>query len=90
MTARPVDTAPDIAERIRQRLLARPGCDRVAMATRMFQTAKTLVWSRVRASGITDETDARLAVLAQLYGDDLTPAQYDALRSRLDVRRGLQ
>lgn len=88
MTVRPFDTSPDIAERIRQRLLARSGSDRVSMAARMFQTAKTLVVSRVRASGVTDETDARLAVLAQLYGDDLTPAQFDAVRARLDARRG--
>ena len=88
MTVRPFDTSPDIAERIRQRLLARSGSDRVSMATRLFQTAKTLVASRVRASGVTDETDARLAVLAQLYGDDLTSAQFDAVRARLGARRG--
>ena len=88
MTVRPFDTSPDIAERIRRRLLARSGSDRVSMAARMFQTAKTLVVSRVRASGVTDETDARLAVLAHLYGDDLTPEQFDAVRARLDARRG--
>lgn len=87
MTVRPFDTSRDITERIRQRLLARSGSDRVSMATRMFQTAKALVVSRVRASGVTDETDARLAVLAQLYGDDLTPAQFDAVRARFDARR---
>ena len=87
MTEAAFDTTPDVAERIRQRLMARTGSDRVRMATRMFQTAMTLVASRVRASGITDETDARLAVLAQLYGDDLTPSQYHAVRARLDARR---
>lgn len=87
MTEPPLDTTPDIAERLRQRLLARPGRERVEMATRMFHTAKALAASRVRASGITDETDARMAVLAQLYGDDLTPAQYAAMRTRLDARR---
>ena len=86
MTKAALDTTPDIAERIRQRLLAMPGSDRVRMATRMFQTAKALVASRVHASGVTDETDARLAVLAQLYGDDLTPVQYDAVRARFDAR----
>lgn len=88
VTVRPFDTSPDIAERIRSRLLARSGSDRVSMAARLFQTAKALVVSRVRASGITDETDVRLAVLRQLYGDDLTPAQFDAVRARLDARRG--
>lgn len=87
MTEPPLDTTPDIAERLRHRLLARPGRERVEMATRMFQTAKALVASRVRASGITAEPDARLAVLAQLYGDDLTPAQYAAVRARLDAHR---
>ena len=88
MTVRPFDTSPDIAERIRHRLLARSGSDRVLMAARMFQTAKALVVSRVRAGGITDETDVQLAVLMQFYGNDLTPAQFDAVRARLDARRG--
>ena len=87
MTVPAFDTAPDIAGRLRRRLMARSGSDRVVMATRMFQTARTLAESRVRDGGVTDEIDARLAVLAQLYGDDLTPAQYAAVRARFHARR---
>ena len=86
MSTVPFDTALDIAERVRQRLMARSGSDRVAMATRMFHTAKVLARSRIIGSGVTDEINVQLAVLAQLYGDELTPAQYAAVRARLQAR----
>ncbi len=90
MTLPVFDTSPDIAERLRLRLMARSGSHRAQMAARMFTTARALAAARVRDSGVTDELDARLAVLAQLYGDDLTPAQYSAVRARFDARRANQ
>lgn len=87
MTVPVFDTSPEIASRLRLRLMARSGSDRAVMAARMFPTARALAAARVRDSGVTDEVDARLAVLAQLYGDDLTPGQYAAVRARFDARR---
>ena len=88
MTARPFERSSDITKLIRQRQLARPTSDCLSKATPKFQKAKTLVVSRVRAIGVTDESDVRLAVLAQVYDDDLTAAQFDGVRARLDARRG--
>jgi hypothetical protein len=81
------DTAPAIAEMLLRRVLARSGSERVRMAARMFVTAKTLAASRVRAQGVSDAVESTLAVLAQLHGTDLTPAQYAAIRARFDARR---
>jgi len=36
------DTTPDIAAIVRERLLSRPGAERVAMGNRMFDVARTI------------------------------------------------
>ena len=45
------------------------------MATGMFHTAKQLVFARLRARGIHDGVELKMAALAQLYGDELTESQ---------------
>ena len=37
------DTPPEIAELVRQKLMARPGSERFVMGTRMFDAARTVV-----------------------------------------------
>jgi len=86
VTPAPPDTSPEVAEALRRRVLARSGSDRVRMAARMFHTAKVLGASRVLASGVVDDVAARLALLVHLYGADLTPSQYAALRVRFEAR----
>ena len=90
MSDEALDTAPAVAGELRRRLLARSGSERTVMAARMFHTAKALAESRARAAGLIDAVEIRMAVLRHLYGDELSPATYCAVRARLaaaDVRQ---
>jgi len=78
-----LDTTPAVASELRRRLLARSGSERTVMAARMFHTAKALAESRARADGLVDAVEIRMAVLRHLYGDELSPATYCAVRARL-------
>ena len=82
-----LDTTPEVAGELRRRLLARSGSERAVMAARMFHTVKSLAESRARADGIVDAVDIQMAVLRQLYGDELPPETYAAVRARLDQTR---
>ena len=42
------DTAPNIAALVRERLLSRPGAERVVMGSRMFDVARTIVLASFR------------------------------------------
>lgn len=86
MSAPPLDTSAAVADLLRRRLLARSGGDRVTMAAKMFATAKALATSRALDRGVSGEVDTRLAVLAQLYGEDLSPGQYAAIRARFSAQ----
>jgi hypothetical protein len=77
------DTTPAVASELRRRLLARSGSERTVMAARMFHTAKALAESRARTAGLVDAVEIRMAVLRHLYGDELPPTTYHAVRARL-------
>ena len=83
-------TTPAVARELRRRLLARSGSERTVMAARMFHTAKALAESRARAEGLVDAVEIRMAVLRHLYGDELSPATYCAVRARLAAADGRQ
>jgi hypothetical protein len=90
MSDEALDTTPAMANELRRRLLARSGSERTVMAARMFHTAKALAVSRARAAGLVDAVDIRMTVLRQLYGDELSPATYHAVRARLAAAAGRQ
>jgi hypothetical protein len=83
MSDEALDTTPEVARELRRRLLARSGSERTVMAARMFHTAKALAESRARAAGLVDAVEIRMAVLRQLYGDELPRTTYHAVRGRL-------
>jgi len=85
-----LDTTPEMVAELRRRLLARSGSERAVMAARMFHTAKALAESRARAAGLVDAIEIRMAVLRHLYGDELSPATYCAVRARLDATAARQ
>lgn len=80
------DTSPEAMAVWHRLLMARSGEQRLAMATGMFQTAKQLVFARLRARGIHDGVELKMAALAQLYGDELTESQRAGVRARLVSR----
>lgn len=59
------DTPPAVARRYRAMLLAKPGAERVAMASAMFDTARRLVLASLPPNLTPAETRARL--LARTY-----------------------
>lgn len=86
MSPHSADTSPETMALWHRLLMARTGEARLAMATGMFGTAKLLVFARLRAQGIHDEVDLKMAALEQLYGDELTDAQRVGIRARLTSR----
>jgi hypothetical protein len=63
------DTSPEIAERVREMLMARSGAERVLMCSRMFDCARAVVLASF-PPGLTDlEIKGRLC--QRLYGDEV-------------------
>jgi hypothetical protein len=60
------------------------------MASGMFHTAKQLVFARLRALGIDDAVELKMAALEQLYGSELTASQIAGIRARLISRAGVE
>jgi hypothetical protein len=60
------DTSPEIAELVRQRLMARSGSERFVMGTRMFDAARTVVLASLPAGLSPDELKRQL--FQRLYG----------------------
>jgi hypothetical protein len=68
------DTTPNIAAIVRERLLARPGAERVLMGSRMFNVARTIALASF-PSGLSEiETKARLC--ERLYGNEVNIDAY--------------
>jgi len=67
------DTPPDVEAVYREMLMAKSPGERVAMATRMFQTAKKLVIAGLRDRyGDLSEADLREKLFLIFYGDDFS------------------
>ncbi len=75
------DTSPEVMERYRAMLLSRSPSERVIMAARMFDAARTMVLASLPRNLSPDER--RRQLFARLYGDDIPASQVpEALRPR--------
>jgi hypothetical protein len=63
------DTPDDITRRYEAMLLSLPPGRRIAMALRMFDTARILAEAGLRAAGVTDPRDIRRRLLVAFCGD---------------------
>ena len=54
------DTSPEIAELVRQKLMARSGSERFVMGTRMFDAAREMVLASLPAGLTPDELKRQL------------------------------
>ncbi len=70
------DDPIDIEERFRKMIMARSPQERLAMACRMFATAKALVRSGIKEKhGLIDGYELRKHIFLRLYGQDLGEAE---------------
>jgi hypothetical protein len=60
------DTSPEIAELVRQKLMARSGSERFVMGTRMFDAARAVVEASLPANLLPEEMKRQL--FQRLYG----------------------
>ena len=90
MSPHSADTSPETMALWHRLLMARTGAERLAMATGMFGTAKLLVFARLRAQGIHDAVELKMAALQQLYGNELTESQRAGIRARLISRAAVE
>lgn len=60
------DTSPEIAELVRQKLMARSGAERFVMGTRMFDAARTVVLASL-PPGLSP-LEIRQRLFERLYG----------------------
>jgi hypothetical protein len=68
------DTSPEIAAIVRQRLLARSGAERVAMGSRMFDVARTIVLASF-PPGLS-EIERKGWLCRRLYGTEVNVEAY--------------
>jgi len=82
------DTPPDVQARVDALMRQRSGSDRVRMMSDMFDFAKALVLSNLRATHA-DASDAELHVMLfdRLYVDEIDPAQRARVVARLRGER---
>ena len=64
------DTSPEVLSRYRAQLLALPPAARLAMASRMFSTAKTLALAGIRREGGYADSSSREQLFLRLYGHE--------------------
>jgi hypothetical protein len=60
------DTSPEIAELVRQKLMARSGSERFVMGTQMFDAARTVVLASL--SPKLSSTELKRQLFQRLYG----------------------
>jgi len=68
------DTTPKIAAIVRERLLSRPGAERVVMGSRMFDVARTIALASFPPGLSEIETKRRLC--ERLYGNEVNIDAY--------------
>ena len=68
------DTTPNIEAIVRERLLARPGAERVVMGSRMFDVARTIALASFPPGLSEIETKAQLC--KRLYGNEVNIDAY--------------
>lgn len=68
------DTAPEIAEMIRKRLMAYSGTERMMMGSRMFDAVRDMVLASL-PSGLA-EIDLKASLCQRLYGQEVDQAGF--------------
>ena len=68
------DTTPEIAAIVRERLLSRPGAERVLIGSRMFDVARTIALASFPSDLSEIETKRRLC--ERLYGNEVNVETY--------------
>lgn len=67
------DTPPEVEERYRAMLMAKPGIDRLRMGAQMHEASRRLVMAGLRAQYPTaDRHELRRRFLKRFYGDELS------------------
>jgi hypothetical protein len=79
MTGETRDTSFEAEAIQRGILMARSGEDRLRMATAMWDAAKRLVESSLRARGITDPIDLKVQTFRRIYAGDFDPDTLDRI-----------
>lgn len=69
----PDDTAPGFAAMLAERLAARTGAERLAMASDLFETARQLIFAS--RPDVRDARGRRLLLLERLYPELSVPAE---------------
>lgn len=78
------DTSTEAERRFQALVMSLSPAERLAMACRMFATAKTLVESGIRhACGELEARDLRRKVFLRFYAGDFSQAEEDKILSRL-------
>ena len=78
------DAPPDVQARFDELMRQHSGTDRVLMMSEMFDFARVLVLSNLRAvhCGAT-EADLRVLLFERLYGEEIDPAERSRIVERL-------
>ena len=79
------DTPHEIAEMMRQRLMARSGAERLAMGSRMFDVARAMVLASFPAG--LSEIEVKRRLCERLYGDEIKAEGF--IQSLLKVKTAL-
>jgi len=78
------DTPADVDARFREMMLSQSPSRRVAMACRMFSTAKALVRAGIlQESGELDAEDLRERVFQRIYGNDFSASDREKILRHL-------
>ena len=68
------DTTPEIAAIVRERLLSRPGAERVLIGSRMFDVARTIALASFPSD--LSEIETKLRLCERLYGNEVNVEAY--------------
>jgi hypothetical protein len=80
------DVTPVAEKRFMELMMSRTPGERVAMACRMFGTAKALIIAGLRSEGIEDERVIRRRVFLALHGSDFTEEQQRKIIAHLESK----
>ena len=79
------DTPADIEDRYRRQLMGLTPSQRLAMACRMFATAKALVRAGIADAGTLSHREARRLMFLRLYGQDFCETDRAKILAHLEA-----
>jgi hypothetical protein len=78
------DTPPDVEQRYREMIMSLSPSERLAMASRMFDTARALMIAGIKhRMPSLSPAQIRAQLFMQLYGNDITPSLRDKILKRI-------